>query len=110
MARVVKRELHDLGDRHPGDVGDGMARNVQADSVDQNESGHRRGPQQGELGGDPAADRVSDHGDIGEREVVEKRRIDTGEAPNLAQVVRPLGPGEAGVDRGENARRARLGE
>ncbi len=108
--RVVERELHDLRDRQAGDVCDRMAGNVDSDGVDQDQPTESARLEEGELGGDPPPDRVSDDGDILEDEPLEEGGIETGEVRDACELLGPVGQREPRMGRRERARRNALGQ
>src|SRR5487761_1317090 len=63
----------------------------------------RGGLGRGLLGGDPAADRVADHGHVAQLELVEQSHVERGETADAVQRLRPAGAAEARMGRGDHA-------
>src|SRR5439155_937373 len=79
------------------EVRDRMAWDLDPDRVDKDDASDPRRPTQRHLGGDPATDRIPDHGDVGQLELVEQRDIQRGQPANAVQRVGPGRAAETGM-------------
>lgn len=80
-----------------------VPRDLDADRVDQHDAADPRGAQQGDLRGDPAADRVPDHGHVLQAELLDEGVVEPGEQRDAGQSAGPGGAAEAGVNRDQHA-------
>lgn len=108
--RVVEGEPEDLIHGQGEEVGHRMAGHLDPDRVDQDDAADARRLQQRDLGGDPAADRVADDGDVGQRQLVQERAVEHGQAGHGGQCLGALGAAEAGVGRDQYAHAVSGGE
>ncbi len=107
---VVEGQAGQLDGRQGEGVGYRVAGDGDADGVGEGDAADPRAAQGREFGGDPAADRVADNGDVPQVEHVEQLGIDLGQGRDVGQ---PLGAAravETGVDGVKTLSRTLLGQ
>jgi len=97
LARVVEGVRPELGGGEAADVGQRVAVDHDADPVDDHRTADSRALLQGDLGGQPAAERVADHGDVGEVELFQQRDVRPRQFGDAGQARVLRGAAEAGV-------------
>ena len=81
-----------------------MARHLEADGVQDHHAADPRAAQETDLGGQPAAERVADDGDVPEVEIFEQADVEPGQVTRPGDAVRARRPVEPGMSRHEHPR------
>jgi hypothetical protein len=103
--RVVVGQVGQLVEGEGEEVRDRVIGHGDADGVHDDHAGYARAGEEGDLGGDPAADGVAHDGDVAEVELVEQGDVEVGESADVGDVGGAECAVEAGVCRYEGAGR-----
>jgi hypothetical protein len=103
--RLVVGAVGKLLWREREEVGDRVAGHLDADAVEDDDAGDALAAEEGDLGSDPAAQRVAGHGDVAEVELLQQGDGEAGQAAGVAQVLGPRRAVEAGEGGDDDARR-----